>query len=76
MTDLLGPDDVREIKAGVRTPKLGVSRLCRDYLTLWDRWTFAADTAKSYMRTIKRLDATILELEKELEQMKHWPTTT
>lgn len=38
MTDLLTPDKVREmLTQSVAADKPLASRLCRDYLTLWDR---------------------------------------
>lgn len=39
MTDLLTPEEVREMLAqSVAADKPMACRLCRDYLTLWDRY--------------------------------------
>ncbi|MEE8241498.1 MAG: hypothetical protein V3R16_09545 [Nitrospirales bacterium] len=37
MADLLSPDDVREMTKELQGSQK-LDRLCRDYLTLWDRY--------------------------------------
>ena len=47
MTDLLTPEEVRALAA--RHPvDIDVPRLCRDYLTLWDRYQELLDTDSGY----------------------------
>ena len=37
VTDLLTPDDVREMERKALWPYKDLARLCRDYLTLWEK---------------------------------------
>ena len=37
MTELLTPEEVREIQKGPTQSWPNTTRLCRDYLTLWER---------------------------------------
>ena len=60
MTDLLSPEEVRKIdgeRRGLGVSHETVARLCRDYLTLWDRYEKLADdldvVRKGWVRTLR-----------------------
>ena len=53
MTDLLTPDEVREMELKAIWPYEHLGRLCQDYLTLWDENEVWKDRTKELVERLQ-----------------------
>ena len=68
MTDLLTPEQVREWlngPLGQVTYDVSIARLCRDYLTLWDRNKGLAQQAEVQRQQLRWFDHQLQESEQD-----------
>ena len=61
MTDLLKPDEVREI-AKYLIGESSLARLCRNYLTLWDELEHERDLSDKAVKRVTQLEQEIATL--------------